>query len=191
MIARVMIAAACLLATACQQQDGNSAANSAGPEANPAASERSGDQAKQSIANGLAEAPGHGSFVAALKAAGLDSTLSGAQPYTVFAPNDAAFAKLEGGADSLTAPENKARLVTLLTGHIAPGTVTAEDLSRAIDRGKGKAEIATVGGGTLVFTRSGGSVVVAGPDGGQGRLGAEMLQSNGVVHSVDTVLMPK
>lgn len=191
MMSRVMIAAACLLASACQQQDGNSVAAGDGVETNRAAAAGSGEQSKQSIAKGLAETPDHGSFVAALKAAGLDATLSGAQAYTVFAPNDSAFAKLEGGADKLTAPENKARLVTLLTGHIAPGTVTAEDLGRAIDRGKGKAEIATVGGGTLVFMRSGGFIVVEGPDGNQGRLGAETLLSNGVVHSIDTVLMPK
>ncbi|MGZ8350839.1 MAG: fasciclin domain-containing protein [Allosphingosinicella sp.] len=128
----------------------------------------------------------------ALKAAGLDVTLSGAQPYTVFAPTDSAFEKLEsGGSNALTAHENKAGLVALLTGHIVPGTVTAEDLAGAIDRGKGKAQIATVGGGTLAFTRSGDFLVVEGPDGNQARLGAETLQSNGIVHSLDTVLMPK
>jgi uncharacterized surface protein with fasciclin (FAS1) repeats len=187
-----MIAAACLLAAACQQQSGDTAANGSGGAANQAAPVGGREQAKQSIADGLAAEPEYGRFVNALKAAGLDDTLSGAQPYTVFAPTDAAFARLEGGgADSLLAPENKASLVAVLTGHIVPGAVTAEDLRRAIDRGKGKAQIATLGGGTLVFTRSGDTIMVAGPDGSQGRVGAEQIQTNGVVHAVDTLLMPK
>jgi len=179
------IAAACFVAAACQQQGGDPAANQAAPAG-------AGQQAKQPIAKGIAAAPDLGRFSNALKAAGLDVTLSGAQAYTVFAPTDSAFEKLEGdGADALVAPENKARLVSLLTGHIVPGTVTAEDLRGAIDRGKGKAQIATVGAGTLVFTRSGDFIVVEGPNGNPSQLGAETLQSNGVVHSLDTVLMPK
>ncbi|MGZ8997295.1 MAG: fasciclin domain-containing protein [Allosphingosinicella sp.] len=193
MALKSMIAAACFLAAACSQQSNDPAGNgSSAATANQAASAGAGQQAKQSIAKGLAATPGHGKFVDALKAAGLDVTLSGAQPYTVFAPTDSAFEKLEsGGSNALTAHENKAGLVALLTGHIVPGTVTAEDLAGAIDRGKGKAQIATVGGGTLAFTRSGDFLVVEGPDGNQARLGAETLQSNGIVHSLDTVLMPK
>lgn len=190
MTRNVMIAAACVLAAACQQQGNEQAAS--GNEAARPASAGGEAEAKQSIADGLAGAADHGRFVNALKAAGLDGTLAGAQPYTVFAPTDAAFAGLEGGADSLLAPENKARLVSVLTGHIVPGAVTAEDLRKAVDRGKGKARIATVGGGTLAFTRDGNAIAVAGPDGRQGRIsGAERLQSNGVVHAVDTVLMPE
>jgi uncharacterized surface protein with fasciclin (FAS1) repeats len=191
MTRKSMIAAACLLAAACQQDSGDRAANGTA-EANQAAPGDSRQQAKQSVAEGLASTHDHSRFVGALKAAGLDTTLSGAQPYTVFAPTDAAFGKLESGdAEALTAPENKARLVALLTGHIVPGAVTAEDLARAIERGNGKAQIATVGGGTLTFTRSGDFITFAGPDGGQGRLGGETIRSNGVVHSVDTLLTPR
>jgi uncharacterized surface protein with fasciclin (FAS1) repeats len=187
MARKITIAAACLIAAACSQ-GGDQTSNGAGT-ANQTAG--GGTEERATIAKGLATAAGHGSFVNALKAAGLEPTLSGAQPYTVFAPTDSAFGKLEGGADALTAPENKTRLVALLTGHIVPGTVTARDLRGAIERGKGKAEIATVGAGTLVFTQSGDFILVEGPDGNQGQLGAETLQSNGVVHSLDTVLMPK
>lgn len=190
MTRKLMIAAACLIVAACSKQDGDPSANGAGPTAANQAAAGGGmeEQARPTIAKGLATATGQASFVSALKAAGLEPTLSGAQPYTVFAPTDAAFGKLDGGSEALTAPENKARLVTLLTGHIVPGTVTAEDLGRAIDRGKGKAQIATVGSGTLSFTRSGDTILVAGPGGSQGRLGVESLHSNGVVHPVDTVL---
>jgi uncharacterized surface protein with fasciclin (FAS1) repeats len=186
-----LTAAACLLAAACQQQGNDQAAS--GNEAGRPASAGGEAQSKQSIADGLAGAAENARFVNALKAAGLDETLGGAQPYTVFAPTDAAFGKLqEGGADALLAPENKARLVSILTGHIVPGAVTADDLRKAVDRGDGKAQIATVGGGTLTFTRDGDAIAVSGPDGSQGRLsGPERLQSNGVVHAVDTVLMPK
>ena len=185
------IAAACFIAAACSQQGGDASANGSGTTANQAAGGRTDEQARPTIAKGLASAAGHASFVNALKASGLEATLSGAQPYTVFAPTDSAFGKLDGGADALTAHENKARLAAVLTGHIVPGTVTARDLREAIERGKGKAQIATVGGGTLVFTQSGDFILVEGPDGNQGQLGAETLQSNGVVHSLDTVLMPK
>jgi uncharacterized surface protein with fasciclin (FAS1) repeats len=125
-----------------------------------------------------------------VKAAGLTETLSGAQPYTLFAPTEAAFGKLPAGAaNGLLAPEAKGQLVALLTGHIVPGVVTAEDLGRAIERGKGKAELATVGGSNLSFARDGGSIVVTDAAGGRAAVtGAERLASNGVVHSVDGVL---
>ena len=191
---RMMMAAACMLAAACQQQSGNDSA-AAGNEAaaNRSAPAASGEQAKQSLAEGLAASADHGRLVNALKAAGLSDTLSGAQPYTIFAPSDAAFQKLpSGGADTLLAAENKAQLVALLTGHIVPGLVTAEDLGRAIERGKGKAQLATVNGGTLTFTRSGDAITVEAPGGGRAQVGgAQALQSNGAIHSIDAVLMPQ
>jgi uncharacterized surface protein with fasciclin (FAS1) repeats len=190
MVHRVTIAAACLLLVACQK-DGDETAGGNGAAAGTSAPAKSAEQGKQSIADGLAANGEHGRFVNALRAAGLESTLSGAQPYTIFAPTDAAFAGLEGGGAALLAPENKARLVALLTGHIVPGAVTAEDLGKAIDRGKNKAQIATVGGGNLIFTRLGDGITVRGPDGKQGRIsGTGTIQSNGVIHPIDTVLMP-
>ena len=181
-----MIAACVLLASACGEQSNEQSADSNGSAAaKPAAT---GEPAKASIAEGLAAEAGHSTLVNALLAAGLSDTLSGAQPYTLFAPTDEAFRKLESGGDALLAPENEARLVSLLTGHIVPGLVTAEDLGRAIDRGKGKAELATIGGGNLTFTRAGGAIEVSGPEGSKGRLGAEKMQSNGAIHSIDAVV---
>ncbi|HYD37338.1 MAG TPA: fasciclin domain-containing protein, partial [Allosphingosinicella sp.] len=94
-----------------------------------------------------------------------------------------------GGAGGLLAPEAKGQLVALLTGHIVPGAVTAADLGRAVDRGDGKAELATVGGSNLSFGRDGDAIVVTDAAGGKARLTrVDQLQSNGVVHDVDGVL---
>ena len=178
----VTIAAACLLAAACQQQDGGST-NGTG--------HRKAEQSnRQSIMKALAAERATARFAAALKAGGLEDTLSGAQPYTVFAPDGLAMSKMAPGtADALLAPENKARLLAFLTGHIVPGMVTEDDLHRAIERGKGKAQLATVGGSTITVTSSGNRFAVAGPDGAQGLIsGGETTRSNGVIHPVDTVL---
>jgi uncharacterized surface protein with fasciclin (FAS1) repeats len=123
----------------------------------------------------------------------LERTLSGAQPYTVFAPTEAAFQKLPAGAaEGLLAPEQRGKLTALLTGHIVQGFVTAEDLSRAIERGKGKAQLATVGGTNLSFARQGEALVLTDAAGGQARVvSSGQNNSNGVVHSIDAVLMPQ
>lgn len=186
---RALFAAAALLAAACQQQGGGNAssdANGASAEARPAA--KSG-QSKTSILEALDGSSEHKSFANAVKAAGLTETLSGAQPYTLFAPTEAAFRKLPGGAGGLLAPEAKGQLVALLTGHIVPGAVTADDLGRAIDRGKGKAVLATVGGSNLTFSRDGDAIVVTDAAGGKARLTrADEFASNGVIHDVDGLL---
>src|SRR5687767_13711536 len=187
---RALFAAAALLAAACQQEGGGNEAagtNGAAAEARPAGK---GEQPKTNMLQALEGSADHKTFANAIRAAGLTETLSGAQPYTLFAPTEAAFRKLPAGAaNGLLAPEAKGQLVTLLTGHIVPGTVTAADLGRAIDRGKGKAELATVGGSNLSFSRSGDAILVADAAGGQARVtDADRLQSNGVVHSVDGVL---
>jgi uncharacterized surface protein with fasciclin (FAS1) repeats len=192
MMARTMtIAAACLLAAACHQQDSGSKTGdgASSNRAAPAAEQGKG----QPIASALSSSPGHARFAAALKAAGLEATLSGAQPYTIFAPDDSAFRKLQPGeSESLLDSDNKGRLLSLLTGHIVPGLVTTDDIDRAIERGKGKAQLATVGGGVLTISRSGDGLAIAGPGGAQARIaGSEQLQSNGVIHSIDTVLMPR
>ena len=188
---RLSITAAALLAAACQQDGGGNAASAEanGSAARPQAAAK-GERPATSILQTLEGSADHKTLANAVKAAGLTETLSGAQPYTFFAPTEAAFQKLPAGAaNSLLAPESKGQLVALLTGHIVPGTVTAADLGRAIERGKGKAELATVGGSNLSFSRSGDSILVADGAGGQARIaGAEQLQSNGVVHSVDAVL---
>ncbi len=186
---RALFAAAALLAAACQQDGGGNAsadANGAAGEARPAAKR---EQPRTSILEALESSAEHKTFANAVKAAGLTETLSGAQPYTLFAPTETAFQKLPGGAGSLLAPEAKGQLVALLTGHVVPGAVTAEDLGRAIDRGKGKAELATVGGSNLSFSREGDAIVVTDAAGGRARLTrADKFASNGVVHDVDALL---
>jgi uncharacterized surface protein with fasciclin (FAS1) repeats len=182
------ILAAVALLAACNDQGGSG--NGAALSNSAAAGETPQAAAKGTILDSLDKSNDHRSFVNAVKAAGLTETLSGSQPYTVFAPTDAAFEKLApGAANGLLEPEAKSRLVGLLTGHIVPGVVTAADLGRAIDRGKGKAQLATMGGGTLSFTKDGDAIMVADAKGARGRIaGSGQLQSNGVVHSVDTVM---
>ncbi|HEX8573110.1 MAG TPA: fasciclin domain-containing protein [Allosphingosinicella sp.] len=185
----LMIAAAALLAAACQQEGGNESAAEGNGAPAPAAAGK-GEQPRTNLLQALDGSAEHKTLANAVQAAGLTETLSGAQPYTLFAPTEAAFQKLPAGAaNTLLAPESKGQLVALLTGHIVPGVVTAADLGRAIERGKGKAELATVGGSNLSFARSGDSIVITDAAGGQARIArADLLQSNGVVHSVDGVL---
>jgi uncharacterized surface protein with fasciclin (FAS1) repeats len=180
--------AAALLLAACQQEEGS---NGSTPHSNGAApAVAKGEQAGTSILQRLSGSADHKTLANAVQAAGLSETLSGAQPYTLFAPTEAAFGKLPpGAANGLLAPEAKGQLVALLTGHIVPGMVTAADLGRAMERGNGKAELATVGGSNLSFGRDGDSIVVTDSAGGRARMtGSERLASNGVVHSVDGVL---
>jgi len=186
---RAIFAAAALLAACGQDGGDNRAAGSNNAGARPEAAAK-GEQPKTSILQSLDGSADHKTLANAVRAAGLTETLSGAQPYTLFAPTEAAFQKLPAGAaNGLLAPDSKGRLVALLSGHIVPGTVTAADLGRAIERGKGKAQLATVGGSDLSFSRDGDSIVVADAAGGQARVTqADRLQSNGVVHSVDGVL---
>ncbi|HEY5723698.1 MAG TPA: fasciclin domain-containing protein [Allosphingosinicella sp.] len=177
----------CLALTACEREAGGNEAANAGAQASDA------KPAKEKIGAALADSADHRTLSQALEISGLEATLSADQPYTLFAPTDAAFAKLpSGGAPNLLRPENKAQLVDLLRGHIVPGLVTASDLAGAIERGKGEAKLATVSGSTLVLTRDGGSTLLAGPGGSSARVvGDERLQSNGAIHAVDGVLLPK
>jgi uncharacterized surface protein with fasciclin (FAS1) repeats len=186
---KMLVAAAVLLA-ACQQEDGGSGSAAQANRAAAAPAAAKGEQPRSHILQALGGSADHKTLANAVQAAGLTETLSGAQPYTLFAPTEAAFQKLPAGAaNSLLAPEAKGQLVTLLTGHIVPGVVTAADLERAIGRGKGKPQLATVGGSNLSFSRSGESIVITDAAGGQARIAkADQLQSNGVVHSVDGVL---
>ena len=152
----------------------------------PAAKEAAGDE---TLAKGISADSKMG---AALNAAGLDATLAGPGPYTVLAPDDAAFDKMPAGAlDTLMKPEARADLTALLTYHILPGTILADDISKAIDAGKGKAVLATMGGGTLTATREGDTIVLADAAGGKARISkGDDKRSNGVIHHVDAVLMP-
>jgi uncharacterized surface protein with fasciclin (FAS1) repeats len=131
-------------------------------------------------------------LVAAVKAAGLVETLSSPGPFTVFAPTDAAFAKLPAGTvETLVKPENKATLTKILTYHVVAGKVTAADVVALIKKGGGKAMIKTVQGGTLTASLQGQNVVLTDAKGGKSIVTqTDVMQSNGVVHVIDTVVMP-
>ena len=134
----------------------------------------------------------HTTLVAAVKAAGLVDTLEGPGPFTVFAPTNEAFAKLPAGTvDTLLKPENKDALVKVLTYHVVAGKITAKDLKKQIMAGGGKAVLKTVQGGSLTATLQGGKIVLTDEKGGTSTVTiADVFQSNGVIHVVDSVLLP-
>ncbi len=135
----------------------------------------------------------HTTLVAAVKAAGLVETLSGVGPFTVFAPTNEAFNKLPAGTvDNLLMPENKAKLAGVLTYHVLAGKFNAKDVAAAIRKGGGKATMATVAGGKLTFMMKGDKLMVMDESGGTAVVTiADVDQSNGVIHVVDSVLLPK
>jgi uncharacterized surface protein with fasciclin (FAS1) repeats len=135
----------------------------------------------------------HTTLVAAVKAAGLVETLEGVGPFTVFAPTNAAFNKLpKGTVDNLLKPENKGTLTTVLTYHVVAGRMNASDLAKAIKAGNGTAELTTVQGGKLWAMMKGKNIILKDEKGGMSKVTiADVNQSNGVIHVVDTVLMPK
>lgn len=135
----------------------------------------------------------HTTLVAAVKAAGLVETLKGAGPFTVFAPSNAAFEKLPAGTvDGLLKPESKATLTKVLTYHVVAGKQDAASIAKAIEDGKGKATFKTVAGGTLTASMEGADVILTDEKGGKSKVTtADVMQSNGVIHVVDSVLMPK
>ena len=134
----------------------------------------------------------HTTLVAAVKAAGLVETLSSAGPFTVFAPTNDAFGKLPAGTvETLVKPENKATLTKILTYHVVAGKMTSADLVKAIKAGKGKATLKTVQGGTLTAMMKGKGIELKDEKGGVSMVTiADVMQSNGVIHVVNTVLMP-
>jgi uncharacterized surface protein with fasciclin (FAS1) repeats len=134
----------------------------------------------------------HTTLVAAVKAAGLVDTLSGAGPFTVFAPTNEAFAKLpKGTVETLVKPESKATLTKILTYHVVPGKVTAADLKKMVKDGGGKAMVKTVEGGMLTVEEKGGKLELIDAKGGVSTVTiGDVMQSNGVIHVVNTVLMP-
>jgi uncharacterized surface protein with fasciclin (FAS1) repeats len=134
----------------------------------------------------------HTTLVAAVKAAGLVDTLSGAGPFTVFAPTNDAFAALPAGTvETLLKPENKAMLQSVLTYHVVPGRLTASDLMAQIRAGGGMARLTTVQGGTLTARMQGNSVVLVDAKGGTATVTqADVMQSNGVIHVTNAVSLP-
>jgi len=135
----------------------------------------------------------HTTLVAAVKAAGLVDTLSSPGPFTVFAPINAAFAKLPAGTvDNLLKPENKDTLTKVLTYHVVPGRMTAVNLMKAVKDGEGEAKLKTVAGETIVVKQAGpGKLSITDSKGDVAMVTiADVLQSNGVIHVIDTVLLP-
>ena len=134
----------------------------------------------------------HTTLVAAVKAAGLVDTLKGPGPFTVFAPDNMAFGKLPAGTvDNLLKPENKATLAKVLTYHVVPGRITAADLTAWVKKEGGTAKLKTVQGDWLWVTQSGDAIWIKDAKGGTSKITiSNVLQSNGVIHVLDTVLMP-
>ena len=134
----------------------------------------------------------HTTLVAAVKAAGLVDTLQSPGPFTVFAPTNEAFGKLPAGTvDTLLKPENKKTLTNVLTYHVVPGRLTAKDLMGKIEDGPGKAMLKTVEGADLTFQMKDGKLWVIDAKGDTAQVTIRnVMQSNGVIHVIDTVLLP-
>ena len=134
----------------------------------------------------------HTTLVAAVKAAGLVPTLESKGPFTVFAPTNEAFAKLPAGTvDTLLKPENKKTLTNVLTYHVVPGRLTAKDLMAKVEAGHGKAMLKTVEGADLTFQMKDGKLWVIDAKGDTAQVTIRnVMQSNGVIHVIDTVLLP-
>jgi uncharacterized surface protein with fasciclin (FAS1) repeats len=136
--------------------------------------------------------PQASTLVTAVTAAGLAETLSGSGPFTLFAPTNAAFAKLDKATfDGLLKPESKAKLAALLKYHVVAGNVKAADLAKLIADGNGTAAVTTLNGGTLKARMNGDKIVLTDAKGGKSTVTtADLVASNGTVHMVDTVAMP-
>ncbi len=134
----------------------------------------------------------HTTLVAAVKAAGLVDTLSSKGPFTVFAPTNAAFAKLPAGTvDTLVMPENKDTLTNILTYHVVPGRITASQIASMAAKHHGTATLKTVQGENLKFMKHGSRWMITDAKGGTAMITiANVMQSNGVIHVIDSVLMP-
>jgi len=177
-----LCAAALALAGCGQSESGNEAAPAQTGEAQEAAG-------NQTIAAALNQ---NGRFFQAARAVGLDATLAGPGPYTVLVPSDEAFAQAQGGALADSAnPQNRGEVTRVLTYHILPGVILAEDIGKAVDNGQGRAVLATMGGETLTATKEGDAIVLTDEAGGKATITqADQRHSNGVVHNVDGVLAP-
>ena len=177
-------AAALLSLGACNNS--GSAGNSNAPQKaqTPKAEKAAGTK---TIAAGLAA---DSRFMTAAKTAGLDQTLAGPGPYTVLVPDDAAFAKVQGGALDAS-PQNRPQLTGMITNLVLQGTVMAADIDKQIDSSKGKALLATTAGGTLTATKEDGKIVLTDAAGQKARITkSDETYSNGVVHHIDALLMP-
>jgi uncharacterized surface protein with fasciclin (FAS1) repeats len=181
---------------ACQgaEDAGNNAAASGQGDSSTGGNAQQG-QAGRSIGDAAAQSSDLSQFSQAVQSAGLGEVLKSVGPYTVFAPVNAAFEAVpQETRTRLTSAEGEGgreRLTQLLTFHIVPGVVTAQDLDAAIQRGQGRATLTTVSGSNLTVAREGDALVVSDAAGGRARVvQADRIQSNGVIHHVDALLMP-
>lgn len=171
-----------LTITACSKEGGGAGGNK--PAQTPAAQKVAGNK---TIASGLAQ---DSKFIAAAKTAGIDQTLAGPGPYTVLVPDDAAFNSAPAGTFDSN-PQNRARVTSVLTNLILPGTVLVADIEKAIENGKGKAPLATMGGSTLTATKEGGKTVLTDSAGHKATITQGDQQfTNGVVHHINAVPLP-
>jgi len=171
----------------------NASAQMGGDNNNPMVGGAAMYRTKNIVENAMNSAD-HTTLVAAVKAAGLVDTLQGKGPFTVFAPTNAAFDKLPAGTvDTLLKPENKAMLTNVLTYHVVAGKYDSKKLTQAIRKGGGQATLKTVSGGTLLARMNGmNAVSLTDERGGTSNITiADVNQSNGVIHVVDAVLMPR
>lgn len=149
---------------------------------------------KKNIVENAVNSKDHTTLVAAVKAAGLVETLASAGPFTVFAPTNDAFAKLpEGTVQNLLKPENKAMLTKVLTYHVVAGKLDAAELMNKIKAGGGKAKLKTVSGGVLTAMMNGDrNIMLSDENGNKFNITIyDVYQSNGVIHVIDQVAMPK
>lgn len=149
--------------------------------------------ANKDIVDNAVNSKDHTTLVAAVKAAGLVDVLKSAGPFTVFAPTNAAFDKLpKGTVETLLKAENKPTLTKVLTYHVVSGKMGSKEIAAAIKAGGGKAELTTVQGGKLWLWMEGKNLVIKDEKGGMAKVTIkDVFQSNGVIHVIDTVLMPK
>jgi uncharacterized surface protein with fasciclin (FAS1) repeats len=191
----LIAATAALALSACNAPAGDSAEETivadetTGGATEPMAAEAPASQNIVALAQGNADLS---TLVTAVTAAGLGETLSGPGPFTVFAPTNAAFAKVDKATlDGLLKPESKDKLTGILTYHVVPGNVKAADVAKLIKDGNGKATIKTVAGGNLTASLDGEKVILTDAKGGKATVTAtDIAASNGVVHTIDTVVMP-
>jgi uncharacterized surface protein with fasciclin (FAS1) repeats len=186
-LAMMAISASAMALAGCMTTDANMAASNDISYVGGAAM-----YSNKTIVGNAVNSPEHTTLVAAVKAAGLVDTLNGAGPFTVFAPTNAAFGKLPAGTvETLVRPENRATLQSILTYHVVPGRMTAADLMAAIRAGGGRARLTTAQGGTLTAQMMGDRIMLIDAKGGMSHVTqANVMQSNGVIHVVDTVVMP-
>lgn len=147
----------------------------------------------QTIVDAAVGSKDHSTLVAAVTAAGLVETLQGDGPFTVFAPVNSAFAKLPAGTvETLLKPENKAMLTAVLTYHVVAGNLMAADVVKAIEAGGGKAVVTTVQGAKLTASIEDGKVILTDARGGKATvIATDIKGSNGVIHAIDTVVLPQ